>query len=755
MKKISKSDALNYHEKGKPGKIEVIPTKPYSTQRDLAMAYTPGVADPCLEIEKRPEDAYKYTAKGNLVAVISNGTAVLGLGDIGALAGKPVMEGKALLFKIFGDVDVFDIEMDEKNIDKIIETVKIIAPTFGGINLEDIKAPECFEIEERLIKELNIPVFHDDQHGTAIISAAALINALEISGKDISKVKVVVNGAGAAAVSCIKLYSLLGVKKENIIMLDSKGVINTRRTDLNEIKKNFIADTNANTLEEAMVGADVFLGLSVGNVVSKKMLQSMAKDPIVFACANPTPEIPYDDAMSARDDVIFATGRSDYPNQVNNVLGFPFIFRGALDVRATTINEEMKLAASYALAELAKEPVPEVVIEAYNVSNIEFGKEYLIPKPLDPRLISKVASAVAKAAIDSGVATKPIDDWDAYEEELNTRLGLDNKILNILNSRAQKSQKRVVFTEGHHTNILKAVQQVLHDGIAKPILLGNPELINKIAKKEGLDIAEAIIIDPNDEAETERREKYMNLLYTKMQRNGFTYIEAKEKIFVHDYFAMMMVESGDADAVIAEHACRNKSILIPATKIVGTENNAVGCLYIMMTKRGTIFVADSALDVLTPSDVLSKIALHAAKWITNLNMKPVMAMISHSNFGQDLTGSANRVHDTVKYLHENHPDLLVDGELQVHFALNDELRKQNFPFTKLGDEKVNTLIMPNITSGAVAYQMVQEFGSSMTIGPVLMGLKKSIHSVRYGSSTRDIVNMVKIAVNDAIMKEKK
>jgi malate dehydrogenase (oxaloacetate-decarboxylating)(NADP+) len=751
MIKITKQEALDYHSAGRPGKIEVIPTKPYSTQRDLSMAYSPGVADPCLEIEKNPEDAYQYTSKGNLVAVISNGTAVLGLGDIGALAGKPVMEGKGLLFKVFADVDVFDIEVDTKDTEKLIEVVKAISPTFGGINLEDIKAPECFEIEDRLKKELNIPVFHDDQHGTAIISGAALINALKLNGKKIEDILVVVNGAGASAVSCSRFYLKLGIKPENLIMLDSKGVLRKDRTDLNDIKLEFVTKRNIHTLAEAMKGADVFLGLSKGNVVSKEMVKSMAKDPIVFALANPTPEISYDDATSARKDVIMATGRSDYPNQVNNVLGFPYIFRGALDVRASIINEEMKIAACYALASLAQEMVPDVVNKAYGLENISFGKDYLIPKPMDPRLITRVSVAVAKAAIDSGVARKKITNWDAYEIELQGRLGYDNQIIRAIREKARKDPKRLVFAEANNLKILKAAQEVLTDGIAKPILLGNREIIQKLIDDNQLKLNDVPIINPKSDEEEERRLRFAKLFYEKRQRKGMLLDGAIEKMYHRDYFGVMMVETGEADAFISGFSSKYADTILPALQIIGTNNrlNHIAGMYLMITKKGPFFFADTTVNIQPTSQTIVDTTLLVAQSIRKFNIEPKIAMVSYANFGSIKEGSPQRVREAVAILHKDYPDLIVDGEMQANFAFNREMRETRFPFSKLAGKDVNTIIFPNLSSGNIAYKMMQEIGGAEAIGPILLGLKKSIHVLQIESTVREIVNMAAIAVVDA------
>lgn len=750
--KNKKQEALDYHSCGRPGKIEVIPTKPYNSQRDLSLAYSPGVAEPCLEIEKNPEDAYKYTAKGNLVAVISNGTAVLGLGDIGPLASKPVMEGKGLLFKIFADIDVFDIEVDAKDIDSFIKTVKAISPTFGGINLEDIKAPECFEIERRLKEELSIPIMHDDQHGTAIISGAALINALELAKKKIEKVKIVVNGAGASAISCAKLYVALGAKLENIIMCDSKGVISNSRTDLDEQKKYFAtSNKKVKTLEEAMKGADVFLGLSKGNVVTKEMVKSMAKNPIVFALANPDPEISYNDAMVAREDVIMATGRSDYPNQVNNVLGFPYIFRGALDVRATCINEEMKLAAVYALAKLAKEPVPEMVNLAYGQRNISFGKDYIIPKPLDPRLISVVAPAVAKAAIKSGVAKAKITNWEKYIEELNKRLGRDNKLLKNITNKAKQNPKRVVFAEADNYKILKAAQIVNDEGIAYPILLGDKEKIQSLIEEHSLELTGIEIIDPRSKEQEERRKKYGDLFFEKRKRRGFNLYEARKIMQERNYFGCMMVEHGEADCFISGITRKYPDAIRPALQVIGKSDKVskVAGMYIIMTPTGPIFFADTTVNVNPTTEELIEITLLVAESVKRMNIEPHIAMLSYSNFGSAEGPESNKVRDAVAYLHKNYPKLVVDGEIQANVALNKEILKEQFPFSPLIEKGTNTLIFPNLVSGNIAYKLVQELVGYEAIGPILIGMKKPVHILQLGSSVREIVNMVTLAVVDA------
>jgi len=752
MPKISRIDALNYHQKGRPGKIEVVPTKPHNTQYDLSLAYTPGVAQPCLEIQKNSDNAYKYTSKGNLVAVISNGTAVLGLGDIGALAGKPVMEGKGLLFKIFADVDVFDIEVNEKDPKKFIEVVKAIAPTFGGINLEDIKAPECFEIETTLKKELDIPVFHDDQHGTAIISAAGLINALEINGKSIEEIKVVVNGAGAAAVSCIRLYITLGVNPENVVMLDSHGVLNQSRTDLNSTKQQFVTVRKINTLEEAMVDADVFLGLSVGNVVSKKMIRSMAKDPIVFAMANPNPEITYEDATDARTDIIMATGRSDYPNQINNVLGFPYIFRGALDVRATSINQEMEIAAAKALACLAKKYVPEIVTKAYNMQNIVFGRDYIIPKPLDPRLITTVSTAVAKAAMETGVARVPVKSWAKYKQELTNRLGLDNKLIMAIRNKARQDPKRVVFAEANNFKVLKAAQFVLNEGIAHPILLGDEGKIRDLIKENQLQLDNVPIIDLYKTVTEEKRHHFAKILYEKRKRKGMTYGEALENMYNRDYFGVMMVETAEADAFISGFARKYADTIRPALQTIGVKEdfNHIAGMYIMNTKRGPIFLADTTVNMDPSPQTLVDNTILTAREVKRFNIEPRIALLSYSNFGAFKGhGSPVRVKEAVQMLHEKYPEMLVDGEMQANYALNGKLRYKRYPFNKLGDSDANTLIFPNLSSGNITYKVLQALGTAEAIGPILMGMKKPVHILQRDSSVREIVNMVAIAVIDA------
>jgi malate dehydrogenase (oxaloacetate-decarboxylating)(NADP+) len=744
-------EALEYHSQGKPGKIEVVPTKPYSTQRDLSLAYSPGVANPCTEIAKNKEDVYKYTAKGNLVAVISNGTAVLGLGDIGPEASKPVMEGKGLLFKIFADIDVFDIEVDATDVDLFVNTVKAIAPTFGGINLEDIKAPECFEIEERLKAELNIPVMHDDQHGTAIISSAAMLNAIELAGKKIDKIKLVVSGAAASAVSCVKLYISLGVKRENIVMLDSKGVIRKDRDDLPKSKLEFATSRDIHTLEEAMKDSDMFLGLSRAGVLTKKMVKTMADNPIVFALANPDPEIDYKEAVASRKDIIIATGRSDYPNQVNNVLGFPFIFRGALDVRATCINEEMKLAAVRAVAALAKEPVPEVVNEAYDEKNIVFGRDFIIPKPLDPRLITTVAPAVAKAAIDSGVAQIKIDNWEAYVEGLSKRLGLDNKLLKSITQKAKRNPKTVVFAEADNYKILKAAQIVHEEGIAKPILLGKISKIEEVIKEYNLDLKGIPIIDPRSSKERERKNKYAQLLYEKRKRRGITFAEAKELMRSRNYFGSAMVETGEADALISGLTRNYRDTIRPALQVIGTDDDVskIAGMYILFTKQGPFFFADTTVNVNPTAQDIVDITTLVAKIIQRFKIVPRVALLSYSNFGSSEGDDPNKMREATQILHKLHPEIIVDGEIQANFALNKELRDEIFPFSDLTRKNTNTLIFPNLSSGNIAYKLMQEMGELESIGPILLGMKKPVHILQLGSSVREIINMVTIAVTDA------
>ncbi|RZM27545.1 MAG: NADP-dependent malic enzyme [Pedobacter sp.] len=748
-----KQDALDYHSQGRPGKIQVVPTKPTASQRDLTLAYSPGVAEPCLRIADNTEDVYKYTAKGNLVAVISNGTAVLGLGDIGPEASKPVMEGKGLLFKIFADIDVFDLELDTKNIDDFVKIVKSLEPTFGGVNLEDIKAPECFEIERRLKEEMNIPVMHDDQHGTAIISAAALLNACELQKKKMDKIKIVVNGAGAAAISCTRLYVSLGAKKENIVMCDRTGVIQDSRANLDAIKAEFATSRKINTLEEAMKDSDVFIGLSSADTVTVDMLKSMAKNPIVFAMANPNPEIAYELAISSRKDLIMATGRSDYPNQVNNVLGFPYIFRGALDVRATAINEPMKIAAVKAIAELAKKTVPEAVNLAYNEKNIKFGKEYIIPKPMDLRLLTNVSAAVAKAAIESGVARKVIEDWDAYAEELKGRLGGEDAIMRSITNKAKSDPKRVVFAEADNYKILKAAQIVKDDNIAIPILLGNKAVIQQIIEESALDLEGVLIIDPFQEPE--RMQKYAESLYQKRQRKGVTLFEANKLLRDRNYFGASMVEFGEADAMISGLTKNYATTIKPALQIIGTEAdvNRVAGMYMMMTKKGPVFFGDTTVNVDPSMNELVDLTLLLDRSVRKFNITPRIAMLSYSNFGSNEGVTPDKVRGAVKILHEQHPDVLVDGEMQGNFAINNALLKDNFPFSRLADAPANTLVFPNLESGNIAYKLLQELGEAEAVGPILLGLKKPVHIVQLGSSVREIVNMVTIAVLDVQVKQ--
>ena len=757
MAKITKEAALLYHSQGKPGKIEVVPTKPYSTQTDLSLAYSPGVAEPCLEIEKNPQDAYKYTAKGNLVAVISNGTAVLGLGDIGAMAGKPVMEGKGLLFKIYGGIDVFDIEVNEKDPEKFIEAVKAIAPTFGGINLEDIKAPECFEIERRLKEELDIPVMHDDQHGTAIISAAGLLNALEVAGKKIEDVKIVVNGAGAAAISCTKLYEALGATHENIIMLDSKGVITSDREKLDDTKRYFATDRrDLHTLEEAIKGADVFLGLSKGNVLSQDMIRSMANHPIVFALANPVPEISYEDAMAARPDVLMSTGRSDYPNQINNVIGFPYIFRGALDVASTAINEEMKLAAVRAIANLAKQPVPDVVNEVYHVNNFTFGPDYFIPKPVDPRLITEVSMAVAKAAMDSGVARKPITDWEVYRQHLKELMGQESKLTRQLYDTARRNPQRVVFAEGIHPTMLKAAVEAKSEGICHPILLGNDEAIGKLAKELDLSLEGIEIVNLRHPNEASRRERYARILAEKRARQGANFQEANDKMFERNYFGMMMVETGEADAFITGLYTKYSNTIKVAKEVIGIrpEFKHFGTMHILNSKKGTYFLADTLINRHPDTDTLVDIAKLSKTTVEFFNHTPAMAMISYSNFGSDNEGSPAKVHEAIEIMQQTYPELAIDGEMQVKFAMNKEARDERYPFTRLKGKDVNTLIFPNLSSANATYQLIQSMSETEVIGPIQMGLNKPIHFTDCEASVRDIVNITAVAVIDAIVQKK-
>ncbi len=755
-KKTLKEEALHYHAKGRPGKIEVIPSKETATQRDLTLAYSPGVAEPCLAIAENPEDVYKYTAKGNLVAVISNGTAVLGLGDIGPAAGKPVMEGKGLLFKIYADIDVFDIELDTKDVEEFIRTVKILEPTFGGVNLEDISAPECFEIEERLKAEMNIPVMHDDQHGTAIISAAALLNALEIVGKDITKVKIVVNGAGASASSCTNLYCRLGAQKKNIFMFDSKGLIHPSRTNLDGKKKEFANDTlpAATTLSDALVGADVFICLSKGNIMNQDMVKSMAKDCIVFAMANPTPEIPYEEAIAARQDIIIATGRSDYPNQVNNVLGFPYIFRGALDVRSKVINEEMKMAAVLALADLAKRPVPDMVNLAYGKDNLVFGKEYIIPKPVDPRLLTTVAPAVARAAMETGVAKFPIQDWEAYETQLSKRLGLDNTLTKAIMNKAKQKPKRVVLADAENLAVLKAAQQVREEKIATPILLGNVKKIKELIHDNQLDLANVIIIDPNlpqNAEEKARLNKYGDVFFEKRQRKGFNKPEAHNIMRRRNYYGSMMVELGDADAMIGGMTRSYPDTIRPALQTVGKQEGVkkVSGMYILMSRFGPLFLADAAVNFNPTVEEIVEIAELAAKEVEQFNIKPRIALLTYSNFGSADGEDAIKMRKAVEILKSKHPKMVVDGEMQAHLPFNRELLKENHPFCSLAEEGANVLIFPNLSASNIAYNLVKEIAAIEKVGPVLLGLKKPVHVLQLGSTTREVVNMIAIAVVEA------
>lgn len=753
MVKITKESALEYHLGNRPGKIEVKPTKPYHTQTDLSLAYSPGVAFPCLEIQQNPNDVYKYTDKGNLVAVISNGTAVLGLGDIGAMSGKPVMEGKGLLFKIYGGIDVFDIEVAEKDPEKFCEAVEKIAPTFGGINLEDIKAPECFYIEERLKKTLDIPVMHDDQHGTAIISAAGLKNALEVAGKDIAKVKIVVNGAGAAAISCTKLYVALGAKVENIVMLDSKGVITADRPNLTPQKKLFATTrTDVHTLEEAVKGADVFVGLSKGNVLSQDMIRSMADQPIVFALANPVPEISYEDAMASRPDVLMSTGRSDYPNQINNVIGFPYIFRGALDVHAKAINEEMKMAAVFAIADLAKQPVPDIVNEVYHVNDLSFGPKYFIPKPVDPRLITEVSAAVAKAAIESGVARKTITDWDAYKKNLMELLGQETKLTRNLHDTARMHPQRIVFAEGAHPSMMKAAVQAKTEGICYPILLGNPDRLRRVAERLKLNLDGIELIDMRADQEQGRRATYAKHLAKKRARQGYTFEEAYDKMYERNYFGMMMVETGDADAFITGLYTKYSNTIKVAKEVIGIrkEYNTFATMHILNTKKGVFFIADTLINRHPDQNVLVDIAKLSANTVRFFNEEPHMAMISYSNFGTDEIGSPVSVHNAVEELQKQFPDLAVDGEMQVNFALNKDLRDDKYPFTRLKGLDVNTLVFPNMSSAQGSYKLLQAIDQDAEIiGPIQMGLNKAIHFTDFESSVRDIVNITAVAAIDA------
>ncbi|WP_158975562.1 NADP-dependent malic enzyme [Cellulophaga sp. L1A9] len=749
-------EALVYHAKPQPGKIKIVPTKPYATQRDLALAYSPGVAEPCLEIAKDKENVYKYTSKGNLVAIISNGTAVLGLGNIGPEASKPVMEGKGLLFKIFADIDGMDIEVDTEDVEKFIQTVKMIAPTFGGINLEDIKAPEAFEIERRLKEELDIPVMHDDQHGTAIISAAALLNALEITGKKIDEVRIVISGAGAAAVSCTRLYKAFGAKDENIVMIDSKGVIRKDRENLSIEKLEFATDRKIDTLVDAMKDANVFVGLSIANVVTPEMLLSMASDPIVFAMANPDPEIEYNLAIKTRKDIIMATGRSDHPNQVNNVLGFPFIFRGALDVRATKINEAMKMAAVKAIADLAKEPVPEQVNIAYGETKLTFGREYIIPKPVDPRLIGEIPPAVAKAAMDSGVAKNPIEDWDKYKEELLQRLGNDNKVVRLLHNRAKINSKKIVFAEAEHLDVLKAAQIALEEGIATPILLGNKEVILELKKEIEFD-ADVLILDPKDKESNEKREHYAERYFETRRRSGVTLYGAKSKMRERNYFGAMMVLEGDADGMISGYSRAYPTVVKPIFEVIGRAANVkkVATVNIMITDRGPLFLADTSINIDPSAAEIAEIAKMTANVATTFGFEPVMALLSYANFGSSNHPHATKVREAARILHESNPELIVDGEIQMDFALNKELNQGKFPFSKLAGKKVNTLIFPNLESANITYKLLKELNKADSIGPIMLGLKKSVHILQLGASVDEIVNMAAIAVIDAQQREKR
>ena len=751
-RKISKKAALEYHSQGRAGKIEVIPTKAHSSQRDLSLAYSPGVAEPCIQIDKNKKDVYKYTAKGNLVAVISNGTAVLGLGNIGPEASKPVMEGKGLLFKIFADIDVFDIEVDATDVDRFVDTVKAISPTFGGINLEDIKAPECFEIENRLKQDLDIPIMHDDQHGTAIISSAALLNALEIAKKKIEKVKVVVNGAGASAISCAMLYVALGVKKENIIMLDSKGVISNRREDLTDEKQFFSTNRRVETLEDTMKNADVFLGLSKGGIVSKEMIMSMAIRPIVFALANPDPEISYKDAMECRDDIIMATGRSDHPNQVNNVLGFPYIFRGAMDVRATEINENMKLAAVKAIAKLAKETVVDEVNLAYDDNAISFGKDYIIPKPLDPRLITAVAPAVAKSAVRTGVAQITIEDWKKYEQQLDKRLGNDNKLIRQLTNRAKRNPKRIVFAEAENYKVLKAVEQALDEGIiSTPVLLGRREKINSLIEEFSFELDNIEIIDPKENKQIKKREEFGLHLWNKRKRKGLTQFEATKLMRERNYYGSMMVELGEADALISGITRNYPNTIKPAMEVIGSRDDVgkVLGMYIMNTKKGTLFLADTTINFHPTEDDVVEITEMVARAIKSLRITPRIALLSYSNFGSSRTSDSKKMERATARIKENNPNLIIDGEIQADFALNKEKLNQLFNFSSLSDQTVNTLIFPNLESGNIAYKLIQELEETDSIGPILVGMKKPVHILQLGSTVREIVNMITLAAVDA------
>jgi malate dehydrogenase (oxaloacetate-decarboxylating)(NADP+) len=751
---LRREQALEYHAGGRPGKIEVVPTKEAKTQRDLSLAYSPGVAEPCKEIAANREDVYKYTAKGNLVAVITNGTAVLGLGDIGPEASKPVMEGKGVLFKIFADIDVFDIEIDEKDPDKFIQIVKSLGPTFGGINLEDIKAPECFYIEQQLREQMNIPVMHDDQHGTAIISSAALLNALELQKKKIEKVRFVVNGAGAAAIACVQLYIALGAKYSNFILFDKEGVIHAKRNDLGNIQQKFAVDKSDWTLEKAMKDADVFLGLSVGNVVTADMIKSMAKNPIVFAMANPDPEISYELATSVRKDIIMATGRSDYPNMVNNVLGFPYIFRGALDVRARQINEPMKLAAVKALANLAKSPVPDIVNMAYNQQNMAFGPEYIIPKPLDPRLLATVAPAVAQAAMDSGVAQKNIANTEAYQLELNKRLGLDNQLMRVISNKARRDPKRLLFAEADNQKILKAASILYDEGTAYPILLGDPIKINKIAEENNIDLSDIPIIDPRSDEQEAKREFYGQLFFKKRQRKGVNHYESMKMMKDRNHFGCMMVETGDADAMLSGLTKNYAEAIRPALQIIGTEEGVkkIAGMYLLLTKKGPLFLADTTVNFNPTAEELADITQMVAKEVRNFNLTPRIAMLSYSNFGSSDSPEAKLVADATRILKQRNPSLIVDGEMQGSMAFNKEILRDNYPFSDLVDQDVNVLIFPSLTSGNVAYNLLKEVGGADAIGPILLGLKKPVHVLQLGSTVRNIINMATVAVVDAQLK---
>lgn len=753
-KELRREQALEYHASGRPGKIEVVPTKEAKTQRDLSLAYSPGVAEPCKEIFKNKEDVYKYTAKGNLVAVISNGTAVLGLGDIGPEASKPVMEGKGVLFKIFADIDVFDIEINEKDPEKFVQIVKALEPTFGGINLEDIKAPECFYIEKKLREELQIPVMHDDQHGTAIISSAALLNALELQKKKIDKVHFVVSGAGAAATACIELYVALGAKCENFTLFDKDGVLHRGRTDLDETKVKFAVAKSDITLDKAMKDADVFLGLSVGNILTQDMIKSMAKNPIVFAMANPDPEIDYEEAVAARKDIIMATGRSDFPNQVNNVLGFPYIFRGALDVRASQINEAMKLAAVRALAEMAKTAVPDIVNLAYNQKNMVFGPEYIIPKPLDPRLLASVAPAVAKAAMESGVAKKQIDDWDKYVLELNKRLGLDNQVMRVIGTKARRDPRRIVFAEADNQKILKAASIIYDDGIAYPILLGNESKIRKIAEENQIDLSDLPIIDPKSDAMEEKRNFYGELFFKKRQRKGFNYYESKKMMRDRTHYGCMMVETGDADAMISGLTRNYVDAIKPALQIIGTEEGVkkIAGMYLLLTKKGPLFLADTTVNFNPTAEELADITIMVAREVRNFNITPRIAMLSYSNFGSSDSPEAKLVADATKLVKQRNPSLIVDGEMQAWVPFSKDILKDSYPFSNLVDQDVNVLIFPNLAAGNIAYNLLKEVGGADAIGPILLGIKKPVHVLQLGSSVRSIINMANIAVVDAQIK---